>query len=113
MDNNIAAQIEFKNPLRWAPGTNAKAKYNTIPLITNENNPNVKNVIGNEKNSMIGFTIRLRKPKIIVSISKDPNEPIYTLDIKFEIMYKDTALITINNNVFFILILLLLKYSNL
>ncbi len=109
MDNSIAAQIEFNNPLRWAPGTIAKAKYNTIPLITNENNPSVKKVIGNEKNCITGLTIKLRQPNIIVSIIKDPKEPIYTLDIKFEIMNKDIALITINNDTLLILILLLFK----
>ena len=83
-----------------------KARYKTIPLITNENNPSVKKVIGNEKNCITGFTIRLRQPNIMVSIIRDPKEPIYTLDIKFEIMYKDTALITINNDTLLIPILL-------
>lgn len=105
----MAAQIEFKNPYKWAPGTIENAKYKTIPLITNENNPRVKNVIGIEKNWMIGLTIKLRQPNIIVSIIKDPRELIYTLDIRFEIMYKETALITINNEIFFILILLLFR----
>ena len=44
----MAAHIEFKNPFKWTPGTIENAKYNTMPLITNENNPRVKNVIGNE-----------------------------------------------------------------
>ena len=98
--------MEFKNPFSWAPGTMEKAKYKTKPLITNENSPSVKKVIGNEKNCITGFTIKLRQPKIMVSIIKDPKESIYTLDIKFEIMNNDIAFITINNNILFILILL-------
>ena len=99
---SMAALIEFKNPFKWTPGTIENAKYNTMPLITNENNPRVKNVIGNEKNWIIGLTIRLRQPKIIVNIIKDPKELIYTLDIKYEIMYKDMALITINSEILLI-----------
>lgn len=99
----MAAHIESNNPFKWAPGTNKNAKYKTTPLITNENSPNVKNVIGNEKNVIIGFTVKLRQPKIMVSIIKDPKEPIYTLDIKFEIIYKEIALMTINNDIFFMI----------
>ncbi len=106
IDNNMAAQMEFKIPLSSAPGTIEKAKYKTIPLITNENNPKVKIVIGNEKNCIMGFTIKLRQPKIMVSIIKADKEPIYTLDIKFEIINKDIALITINKDILLMLILL-------
>ena len=69
----MAAHIEFKNPFKWTPGTIENAKYNTMPLITNENNPRVKNVIGNEKNWITGLTIRLRQPKIRKQKSKIPN----------------------------------------
>lgn len=51
-----------------------KARYKTIPLITNENNPSVKKVIGKEKNLIIGLTVKLRHPNIIVSINKEPKE---------------------------------------
>lgn len=104
----MEAQIELKIPLSSAPGTREKAKYKTIPLITSENNPKVKIVIGNERNCIIGFTIKLRQPKIIVRIIKVDKEPIYTLDIKFEIINKDIALMTINKDILFILILLLI-----
>ena len=66
--------MELINPFRWTPGTNENAKYNTIPLITNENSPKVKKVIGNDKNSITGLTIKLRHPNIIVNIIKDPSE---------------------------------------
>lgn len=70
----MAAHIEFINPFRWTPGTIEKAKYNTIPLITNENNPSVKKVIGSEKNCIIGFTIKLRQPNIMVRAINEPKE---------------------------------------
>ena len=37
--------------------TNANAKFNTTPLTTNENNPNVIIVNGNANNSKIGLTM--------------------------------------------------------
>ena len=40
-----------------APFTNANAKFNTTPLTTNENNPNVIIVNGNANNSKIGLTM--------------------------------------------------------
>ena len=70
----MAAQMEFKIPFKWTPGTMEKARYKTIPLITNENNPSVKKVIGKEKNLIIGLTVKLRHPNIIVSINKEPKE---------------------------------------
>lgn len=45
-----------------------------MPFITNENSPKVKKVIGNDKNSITGLTIKLRHPNIIVNIIKDPSE---------------------------------------
>jgi len=66
--------MELINPFRWTPGTNENAKYNTMPFITNENSPKVKKVIGNDKNSITGLTIKLRHPNIIVNIIKDPSE---------------------------------------
>lgn len=66
--------MELINPFRWTPGTNENAKYNTMPFITNENSPKVKKVIGNDKNSITGLTIKLRHPNIIVNIINDPSE---------------------------------------
>lgn len=40
----------------WAPSTNLKAKYKTKALITKENKPNVKIVIGKAKNLSTGST---------------------------------------------------------
>ena len=53
--NKIAASIALKNPLICVPGTMLKANFNTIPFITNENKPNVKIVIGREKNWIKGL----------------------------------------------------------
>ena len=69
----------MKNPCKLVPGTILNANFNTRPFTTNENKPNVKNVIGREKNSITGLTIKFNNPKIIVSVIKDANEPIYTL----------------------------------
>ena len=76
--------IALKNPDKLAPGTILNANFNTRPFTTNENSPNVKNVIGREKNSITGLTIKFNNPKIIVSVIKDANEPIYTLFIRTE-----------------------------
>lgn len=66
--------MEFINPYIWEPGTIENAKYKIAPLITKENNPKVKNVIGSEKNLITGLTIKLRQPNIIVSKISDPKE---------------------------------------
>ena len=60
-----------------------------------------------EKNCIIGLTIKLRHPKITVNINNEPKELIYTLDIRFEIIYKDIALIMMNKDILLIFILLL------
>ncbi len=66
--------MEFKNPFKLTPGTIENDKYNTRPLMTNENSPKVKKVIGNEKNCMTGLTTTLRQPNIIVNIIKEARE---------------------------------------
>ena len=58
----------MKNPCKLVPGTILNANFNTRPFTTNENKPNVKNVIGREKNSITGLTIKFNNPKIIVSV---------------------------------------------
>lgn len=68
--------MELKNPDIDAPGTILNANFRTIPFITNENKPSDKNVIGKEKNSIIGLIITFRHPNIIVSTIKDAKEPI-------------------------------------
>ena len=98
--------MEFKNPFKLTPGTIENDKYNTRPLMTNENSPKVKKVIGNEKNCMTGLTTTLRQPNIIVNIIKEARELMQTLDIRLEIMYREIALIMINNDILFILTLL-------
>jgi hypothetical protein len=50
------------------PSVNLSAKRIINALITNENNPKVRMVIGKESKDKIGLTIRLRKPKTMAKI---------------------------------------------
>ena len=102
IDSNIDAHIALKNPYRATLATIIKDNFKTNALITKENNPKVKNVIGKDKNLSIGLIVELSKPNIIVRINSDLREPIYILSIKFDTKYRDIALITINNDIFFI-----------
>ena len=61
IDETIDKTIDAKTKLNkwesiWAPSTNLKAKYKTKALITRENKPKVKKVIGKAKNLRIGST---------------------------------------------------------
>ena len=103
MDNSIEAPIALINPYKYTPGTTLNANFNTMAFITNENKPKVKNVIGNDKNWSKGLIVKFKTPKIIVSISKEFKDFIETLLINNDTIYKDTALITINKDIFFIL----------
>lgn len=109
MDKRIDAIIALKNPYNCTPLTIEKASFNITPLITKENSPKVKNVIGNEKNCITGLTNVLSKPKINVNINNDLNDPIYILSINLDTMNKEIAFITINNENLFIFINLLSK----
>ena len=104
--------MALKNPLRATFETIVKDNFKTNPLITKENKPKVKNVIGKDKNFSIGLTVELSKPNIIVRINSDLREPIYILSIKFDTRYRDIALMTINNEIFFISTILSLKHVN-
>ena len=53
-----------------APFTNANAKFNTIPLTTNENKPNVIIVNGSANNSKIGLTMVFKIQNINVIATK-------------------------------------------
>ena len=108
-DNRIEAIIALKNPTKLALGTRKKASFSIIALITKENKPKVKNVIGKDKNFSIGLTVELSKPNITVRINSDLKDPIYILSIKFDTTYKDIALITINSDTFFIFNILSFK----
>ena len=104
--------MALKNPLRATFETIVKDNFKTNPLITKENRPKVKNVIGKDKSFNIGFTVELSKPNITVRINNDFREPIYILSTKFETTYKDIALIIINNDIFLIFNILSLKPIN-
>ena len=111
-DNRIEAIIALKNPTKLALGTRKKASFSIIALITKENKPKVKNVMGKDKNFSIGLTVELSKPNITVRINSDLKDPIYILSIKFDTTYKDIALITINSDTFFIFNILSFKALN-
>lgn len=102
MDKRIDAIIALKRPYKCTPLTIENASFSTIPLITKENRPKLKKVIGNEKNCIIGLRNVLSKPKINVNTNNAFNEPIYMLSIKLDTMNKEIAFITINNENLFI-----------
>ena len=112
MDKRIDAIIALKNPYNCTPLTIENASFNTTPLITKENSPKLKKVIGNEKNCITGLTNVLSKPKINVNTNNDLNDPIYILSIKLDTMNKEIAFTTINNENLFIFIKLLSKIIN-
>lgn len=91
IDKSIAANIELNKPWIEALDTKANANFRTKPLITRENNPKVKSVSGKDNNFIIGFTSRFKRPKITVSISKDPKDPMYTDDINLSTINRDRA----------------------
>ena len=90
--NIIEAIIALKNPTKLALGTRKKASFSIIALITKENKPKVKIVIGNEKNFIIGLTVMFNAPITIDNTINVPIEPIYIPFIKWEQIYKDNAL---------------------
>ncbi len=81
-DNRIEAIIALKNPTKLALGTRKKASFSIIALITKENKPKVKIVIGNEKNFIIGLTVMFNAPITIDNTINVPIEPIYIPFIK-------------------------------
>lgn len=62
---NISAH---QKPSTLIPSVNLSAKRIINALITNENNPKVRMVIGKESKDKIGLTIRLSKPKTTAKI---------------------------------------------
>ena len=62
---NISAH---QKPSTLIPFVNLSAKRIINALITNENNPKVRMVIGKESKDKIGLTIRLSKPKTMAKI---------------------------------------------
>lgn len=81
-DNNIEAIMALINPVKTASGTRKNASFNTIALITKENKPKVKTVIGKDKNFITGLTVLFNTPITIDNIIKVPIEPIYIPLIK-------------------------------
>lgn len=69
----------LKNPDKFAPGINIKASFKTAALITKENKPKDKIVIGSDKNFSIGFTNIFKIPSIIASITSVEKESICML----------------------------------
>lgn len=102
MDKRIDAIIALKSPYKCTSLTMENASFRTIPLITKENSPKLKKVIGSEKNCIIGLTNVLSKPNINVNINNAFNEPIYMLSIILDTINKEIAFITINNENLFI-----------
>lgn len=82
----------MKNPCNEALGTKKNAILRTIALITKENKPKVKIVIGKEKNFITGLIVLFKAPITIDNIINVPIEPIYILFKKLEQIYKDNAL---------------------
>lgn len=64
-------------------------------LITNKNNPRVKNVIGNVNNTNIGFTKKLSNPKTIATVNAVVNSSTITPFIRYEIAVTKSAVINI------------------
>ena len=56
-------------PSTLKPSTNLSQIKMIMALITSKNKPSEKIVIGNVKNTNIGFTIALSKPKTIATIN--------------------------------------------
>lgn len=63
-----------------------------MALITKENKPKVKIVIGKEKNFITGLIVWFKTPITIDNIINVPIDPIYILLKNFEQIYKDNAL---------------------
>lgn len=102
MDNSTEAIIALVNPYKEAFDTSINANFKTIALITKENNPKVKNVIGSDNNFSKGLTVKLSTPNINVNINKAWREPMYILSTKWDTRYKDRAFTTMNSDIFFI-----------
>ena len=96
------AKIGLNSPDRVASETIIKDNFKTNPLITKENKPRVKNVIGKDNILSIGLSVELSNPNIIVRINNDLREPIYILSINFDTINSDIAFTTINSDIFFI-----------
>lgn len=101
-DNSIEAIIALKNPYNEALGTKKNAILRTIALITKENKPNVKIVIGKEKSFIIGLIVLFKAPITMDNIIKVPIEPMYILLKKLEQIYNDNALTSKFTTNFFI-----------
>ncbi len=63
IDNTKLNHKAVQNPSTLKPSTNLSANKIINALMTNKNNPKVKNVIGSDKIVRIGFTIVFKNAK--------------------------------------------------
>jgi len=78
IDKTIEKNKAFKKPPTTNPLTKYSANKTIIALITNENNPKVRMVIGNENNCKIGFTIAFKIDKATTTHKADDQLSIET-----------------------------------
>lgn len=94
IDNKIGASKVLKNPFKDAPGIRINAIFSTTALITKENNPIVRNVIGNDNNFNTGLTKTFSKPKITANAIKIGKELIIMPSKNCDTIQSDATLAT-------------------
>jgi len=70
---NSAAIAAVKQPFNWNLVTNLATMSKQNPFTKKENKPNVRNVMGNERNTSIGFTVTFTKANtkaVIIAVKK-------------------------------------------